>query len=570
MAPRSSLRAVRLVMSGLLFAVVLTPIAASAAWPSDVAKIAVPTTRVFDRDVYGTAVRVAETTYPGFTGIEHVVIASGDDAALSDAAVASSLCWAYDAPLLLTGKKALPAATKSALTAIASANSSVTVHVVGSSASISVAGLAQIQSAAPTATVEQPWWAATSRYQIAASVAQRVREVAAQTGSDVPSVALVANGSDPKRLWDAASAAAVSRQTGIPLLLSGVKTAPASTVSAVAAAGYPRVIVVGGTGSVSKSVYSKLGASERWGGSTRFSSATTVANRAIANGYSAETTFCIASRVSNAVVGASLAGARGGVMLYTDTARLNKSTWSFLAPRASILASAFAVGGTSISEEQIAELQGAAAKPTFESGAPGRFVGKRFRVSGYAGGNTTAIAIYVRGKKVRTVAVKPWARFNVTSLKMPASTARVTAVAENPDGTGNSVSRVVKRLKYPSATCIVIDKSDFKLYWVKNNTLVKAYPIAIGRNGMETPAPATWKILAKYHTSWGSVYGPRKMRMFRLRGGRYVFTAYNIHGTNQEWVIGTKASHGCIRMYNRDVLKLFPQVPMGTMVYTRP
>ena len=32
-------------------------------------------------------------------------------------------------------------------------------------------------------------------------------------------------------------------------------------------------------------------------------------------------------------------------------------------------------------------------------------------------------------------------------------------------------------------------------------------------------------------------------------------------------MIGTKASHGCIRMYNRDVLKLLPG-SMGTMVYT--
>jgi lipoprotein-anchoring transpeptidase ErfK/SrfK len=53
------------------------------------------------------------------------------------------------------------------------------------------------------------------------------------------------------------------------------------------------------------------------------------------------------------------------------------------------------------------------------------------------------------------------------------------------------------------------------------------------------------------------------------RGYRYVFTAYAIHGTNQEWVIGTQASHGCIRMYNRDVRELFPQVPLGTMVITR-
>jgi lipoprotein-anchoring transpeptidase ErfK/SrfK len=59
------------------------------------------------------------------------------------------------------------------------------------------------------------------------------------------------------------------------------------------------------------------------------------------------------------------------------------------------------------------------------------------------------------------------------------------------------------------------------------------------------------------------------MRLFRRRGNSWVFTRYGIHGTNQPWVIGTKASHGCIRMYNRDVLKLFPLVKLGTMVVTR-
>ncbi|MDZ4170449.1 MAG: L,D-transpeptidase family protein [Coriobacteriia bacterium] len=123
---------------------------------------------------------------------------------------------------------------------------------------------------------------------------------------------------------------------------------------------------------------------------------------------------------------------------------------------------------------------------------------------------------------------------------------------------------------YPWRTYIVIDKSDFKLYWVRNGELVKVYPIAVGKIGWTTPN-GTWRIDAKYYSS--GVYGPRKMRMFKQvrtgSGYRYVHTAYNIHGTNQEWVIGTRASHGCIRMYNRDVLELWPQVPIGTMVVTR-
>ena len=47
------------------------------------------------------------------------------------------------------------------------------------------------------------------------------------------------------------------------------------------------------------------------------------------------------------------------------------------------------------------------------------------------------------------------------------------------------------------------------------------------------------------------------------------FDIFGALGVNQQWVIGTKASHGCIRMYNRDVRQLFPSVPLGTMVYTR-
>ena len=43
---------------------------------------------------------------------------------------------------------------------------------------------------------------------------------------------------------------------------------------------------------------------------------------------------------------------------------------------------------------------------------------------------------------------------------------------------------------------------------------------------------------------------------------RYIY----IHGTNHEDKIGTPASHGCIRMRNADVAKLFELVEVGTPV----
>ncbi len=39
-----------------------------------------------------------------------------------------------------------------------------------------------------------------------------------------------------------------------------------------------------------------------------------------------------------------------------------------------------------------------------------------------------------------------------------------------------------------------------------------------------------------------------------------------IHGTNQEDLIGTPASHGCIRMHNADVIALFDAVEVGDRV----
>jgi hypothetical protein len=42
---------------------------------------------------------------------------------------------------------------------------------------------------------------------------------------------------------------------------------------------------------------------------------------------------------------------------------------------------------------------------------------------------------------------------------------------------------------------------------------------------------------------------------------------YLIHGTNQETSIGDAVSHGCVRMYNDDVARLFALVPVGTPVF---
>lgn len=42
-----------------------------------------------------------------------------------------------------------------------------------------------------------------------------------------------------------------------------------------------------------------------------------------------------------------------------------------------------------------------------------------------------------------------------------------------------------------------------------------------------------------------------------------------IHGTNREELIGTKASHGCVRLKNEDIIELFNLVETGTKLQIR-
>ena len=46
---------------------------------------------------------------------------------------------------------------------------------------------------------------------------------------------------------------------------------------------------------------------------------------------------------------------------------------------------------------------------------------------------------------------------------------------------------------------------------------------------------------------------------------RYIY----IHGTHEEGLVGQKASHGCIRMFNQDVINLYDQIEEGTKVLIR-
>jgi lipoprotein-anchoring transpeptidase ErfK/SrfK len=105
---------------------------------------------------------------------------------------------------------------------------------------------------------------------------------------------------------------------------------------------------------------------------------------------------------------------------------------------------------------------------------------------------------------------------------------------------------------------IVIDVAKRTLVLYEDGQEVCKYPVAVGK--ASTPSPlGEWKVVHK-STNWGNGFGTRWM------GLNVPWGIYGIHGTNKPGSIGSFASHGCIRMFNRDVEKLYPLVPWGCKV----
>jgi hypothetical protein len=136
----------------------------------------------------------------------------------------------------------------------------------------------------------------------------------------------------------------------------------------------------------------------------------------------------------------------------------------------------------------------------------------------------------------------------------------------------------LKTLARRYSTYVTVDRGAFKLRLFKRLRLVKTYGIAVGMAGLETPAGIRHVLEKQVNPDWhvpnspwaGSLAGqtipasdprdPIKARWLGLGDG------VGIHGTSEDWSIGTSASHGCIRMHVSDVINLYPRVPVGTPV----
>jgi lipoprotein-anchoring transpeptidase ErfK/SrfK len=159
------------------------------------------------------------------------------------------------------------------------------------------------------------------------------------------------------------------------------------------------------------------------------------------------------------------------------------------------------------------------------------------------------------------------------ALRVPGVGREVTAPTRiiQPKVTREQLAR-----RYPHL--IVISRPGFQLTHYRNLRRVRAYTIAVGQAGYDTPA-GMYRVENKavnpaWHvpnSSWagslaGSVVPPGPDNPIKARW-MGIYDGAGIHGTDQVGSIGSAASHGCIRMTIPDVTELYDKVPVKTPVY---
>lgn len=127
-----------------------------------------------------------------------------------------------------------------------------------------------------------------------------------------------------------------------------------------------------------------------------------------------------------------------------------------------------------------------------------------------------------------------------------------------------------------SGKWIAINRTKKILTLYSGKTVIRKYPIAIGRDSARTPQGKFYVYLKRKNPMWtggknakpvlgGSPQNPLGQRWIGLSLGKG--NLYGIHGNNSPYSIGRQVSKGCIRMINSDVQGLYSMISMGTPVW---
>jgi len=119
---------------------------------------------------------------------------------------------------------------------------------------------------------------------------------------------------------------------------------------------------------------------------------------------------------------------------------------------------------------------------------------------------------------------------------------------------------------------ILVSLPDRKLAVIEQGKVIRTFPVSVGASVSPSPT-GEFRIVHRlanptyYHP--GVVIPPGSDNPIGPRWIGLSKSGYGIHGTNQPESIGHAASHGCIRLRNRDIKQLFDLVRVGDVVEIR-
>jgi lipoprotein-anchoring transpeptidase ErfK/SrfK len=140
---------------------------------------------------------------------------------------------------------------------------------------------------------------------------------------------------------------------------------------------------------------------------------------------------------------------------------------------------------------------------------------------------------------------------------------------ERPNGsTGWVKATDVTRASNPYRIQVMLN--EFKLMVFKDDQQINEIAIGVAKDNTPTPGGLYYTTELIKTPDPSGAYGPYA---FGLSGFSDKLTTFNggpgqlgIHGTNQPNALGTKVSHGCIRMSNENITALAQMLPLGTPV----
>ena len=121
---------------------------------------------------------------------------------------------------------------------------------------------------------------------------------------------------------------------------------------------------------------------------------------------------------------------------------------------------------------------------------------------------------------------------------------------------------------YRVATRLVVDREGLSASLYRSGRRVWRSPIGVGQDSTPTPGGRFW-IREKFPVAdAGGLYGPRAFgtSAYSVLGDWPGGGVIGIHGTNEPGLIPGRPSHGCIRVPNEAIERLYRLMPIGTPV----